>query len=141
MNDLKKNVNLPLLYEVRKDVFVKLRNAECGERCFSLMHHMDLLTRIARKEGLLALEGAVKEIPSEIGFYQDIQSAVFYICDGIQGEDVIEILSARYWIKNLRGGRCVAVFYDNFIHHKNSGLHTSSSAGKSAYVMSSRRRC
>lgn len=104
MNDLKKNVNLPLLYEVRKDVFVKLRNAECGERCFSLMHHMDLLMRIARKEGLLALEGAVKEIPSEIGFYQDIQSAVFYICDGIQGEDVIEILSARYWIKNLRGG-------------------------------------
>ncbi len=110
MNDLKKNVNLPLLYEVRKDVFVKLRNAECGERCFSLMHHMDLLTRIAREEGLLALEGAVKEIPSEIGFYQDIQSAVFYICDGIQGEDVIEILSACYWIKNLQGEDALLYF-------------------------------
>ena len=110
MSDLKKNINLPLLYEVRKDVFVKLRNAECGERCFSLMHHMDLLTRIAREEGLLALEGAVKEIPSEIGFYQDIQSAVFYICDGIQGEDVIEILSACYWIKNLQGEDALLYF-------------------------------
>ena len=79
MNDLKKNINLPLLYEIRKDVFAKSRDA-------------------------------VKEIPSEIGFYQDIQSAVFYICDGIQGEDVIEILSARYWIKNLRGEDALLYF-------------------------------
>ena len=102
MSDLKKNINLPLLYEVRKDVFEKIKNVHCGERLFSMMHHMDLLVRTARKEGLLALEDAAKEIPAEIRFYQDIQSAVSYVCGGLEGEDIIEILTARYWIKNLQ---------------------------------------
>lgn len=110
MNDLKKNINLPLLYEIRKDVFAKSRDAEYGERLFSMMHHMDLLARIARKEGLLALEDAVKEVSSEIRFYQDIQSAVSYICDGLEGEDIIEILTARYWIKNLQGEDALLYF-------------------------------
>ena len=61
MNNLK---NLTLLYEVRKDVFEKIRDAEYGERLFSMMHHMDQLLRITRKEGLLALEDAAKEIPA-----------------------------------------------------------------------------
>lgn len=102
MNDLKKNINLPLLYEIRKDVFAKSRNVEYGERLFSMMHHMVLLAWIARKEGFLALIDAAKEIPPEAGFYQDIQSAVSYVCDGLDGEDIIEILTARYYIKDLK---------------------------------------
>ena len=107
MNNLK---NLTLLYEVRKDVFEKIRDAEYGERLFSMMHHMDQLLRITRKEGLLALEDAAKEIPAEIGFYQDIQSAVSYVCGGLGGEDIIEILTARYWIKNLQGEDALLYF-------------------------------
>lgn len=110
MSDLKKNINLPLLYEVRKDVFEKIKNVHCGERLFSMMHHMDLLVRTARKEGLLALEDAAKEIPAEIRFYQDIQSAVSYVCGGLEGEDIIEILTARYWIKNLQGEDALLYF-------------------------------
>lgn len=110
MSDLKKNINLPLLYEVRKDVFEKIKNVHCGERLFSMMHHMDLLARTARKEGLLALEDAAKEIPAEIRFYQDIQSAVSYVCGGLEGEDIIEILTARYWIKNLQGEDALLYF-------------------------------
>lgn len=110
MGDLKKNINLPLLYEVRKDVFEKIKNVHCGERLFSMMHHMDLLVRTARKEGLLALEDAAKEIPAEIGFYQDIQSAVSYVCGGLEGEDIIEILTVRYWIKNLQGEDALLYF-------------------------------
>ena len=68
MNDLKKNINLPLLYEIRKDVFAKSRDAEYGERLFSMMHHMGLLAQIARKEGLLALVDAAKEIPQKLNF-------------------------------------------------------------------------
>lgn len=66
MNDLKKNINLPLLYEIRKDVFAKSRDAEYGERLFSMMRHMDLLARTARKEGLLALADAAGEIPERV---------------------------------------------------------------------------
>lgn len=110
MNDLKKNVNLPLLYEVRKDAFVKSRDVEHKECLFCMMHHMDILIRTAWKEGLLALEEAAKEIPSEIGFYQDIQSAVSYVCDGLEAEDLTEILTARYWIKNLQGEDALLYF-------------------------------
>ncbi|EOT24056.1 hypothetical protein C805_02267 [Eubacterium sp. 14-2] len=110
MNDLKKNINLPLLYEIRKDVFAKSGDAEYGERFFSMMHHMDLLARTAGKEGLLALADAAKEIPLEVEFYQDIQSAVSYVCDGLEGEDVMEILTARYWIKNLQGEDALLYF-------------------------------
>lgn len=110
MNDLKKNINLPLLYEIRKDVFAKSRDAEYGERLFSMMHHMDLLARTARKEGLLALADAAGEIPPEVEFYQDIQSAVSYVCDGLEGEDIIEILTARYYIKDLQGEDALLYF-------------------------------
>ena len=110
MNELKKNINLPLLYEIRKDVFVKSRDAEYGERLFSMMHHMELLARIARKEGLLALAAAAKEIPPEVEFYQDIQSAVSYVCDGLDGEDIVEILTASYCIKDLQGEDALLYF-------------------------------
>lgn len=109
MSDLGKK-NLTLFYEVRKDVLEKIRDVEHGERLFSMIHHMDLLVRIARKEGLLALEDAAKEIPAEIGFYQDIQSAVSYVCGGWKGEDIIEILTAHYWVKNLQGEDALVYF-------------------------------
>lgn len=39
MNGLEKNVNLPLLYEVRKDAFAKSGNEKQGERLFRMMHY------------------------------------------------------------------------------------------------------
>lgn len=77
---------------------------------FSMIHHMDLLARTAGREGLLALEEAAKEIPTEIGFFHDMQSAVFYVCDSLDYEDIIEILTARYWIKNLQGEDALLYF-------------------------------
>ena len=50
MDDLKKNVNLPLLYEVRKDAFEKAKDIELGERLFDMMYHMESLIWVARKE-------------------------------------------------------------------------------------------
>ncbi len=43
----------------------------------------------------LALIDAAKEIPPEAGFYQDIQSAVSYVCDGLDGEDICRGLSKK----------------------------------------------
>lgn len=110
MDHLKENVNLPLLYEVRKDALEKTKGVECGERLFAMMYHMESLLWAARKEGLLALEQTAKEIPSESTFYQDIQLVVSYVCDGSPAEDVTEILTARYWIKGLQGEDALLYF-------------------------------
>ncbi len=103
MDRIKNNVNLPLLYEVRKDAFAKSRDAEQTERLFRMMHYVDILVWTVRKEGMLALEDAVKKIPLEIGFDQDMQYAVSLCVDGVEPEDLMEILTARYWRKNLQG--------------------------------------
>lgn len=103
MNGIENNVNLPLLYEVRKDAFAKAGDAGQGERLFCMMRYADILVWTARKEGLLALEEAAKEIPREIGFYKDMQYAVSLCVGGVDPEDLMEILTARYWRKNLQG--------------------------------------
>lgn len=103
MDGIKNNVNLTLLYEVRKDAFAKSGNVEQGKRLFCMMHSVDILIWTARKEGLLALKEAAKEIPLDIGFYQDMQYAVSLCVDGVEPEDLMEILTARYWRKNLQG--------------------------------------
>lgn len=64
MNELKSNVNLPLLYEVRKDAIEKTKDIELGER----------------------------------------------ICDGIDGEDILEIMTSRYWTKHLQGEDALLYF-------------------------------
>ena len=72
--------------------------------------YIDLLVHTTRKEGLLELENVVKEIPPEIGFNQGIQSAVSYVCGGLDGEDIIELLTAHYWVKNLQGEDALLYF-------------------------------
>lgn len=109
MNDLK-NMNLPLLYEVRKDALIKSKNTKHGERLFAMMYYMDRLIRAAGKEGLLALEEAAKEIPPETEFCQEIQTAVSYVCDGFDAEDLTEILTARYWVKAPQGEEALLHF-------------------------------
>ena len=95
------NNNLPLLYEVRKDAFAKSKQIEPDERFFSMVYHMAMLARAVRKEGVLILEEAAKEVPTEIGLYQDIQAAALYVCDGNDLEDLTELLTSRYWRKDL----------------------------------------
>ena len=72
--------------------------------------YIDLLVHTTRKEGLLELENVVKEIPPEIGSNQGIQSAVSYVCGGLDGEDIIELLTAHYWVKNLQGEDALLYF-------------------------------
>lgn len=91
-----------LLYEVRKDAFVKARGIEPDERFFDMVYHMNLLARTAGKDGMLSLEEAAQKLPPEICFYRDIQKAVLQVCDGMDADDLAEILTARYWVKNLK---------------------------------------
>lgn len=95
--------NIRLMNEVRRDAFEKSQNAEQGEQLFCLIDTMLGLLQSARKEGMLHLEIAVKEIPQEIRFYRDIQLSVEDLYNGCYNEDLIEILTNRYWAKHLQG--------------------------------------
>lgn len=104
------NNNLPLLYEVRKDAFSKVKWEEPYERFFDMIHLMLELNKTARKEGLLALEEAVGKIPSETIFYQDVQSSLMSVIDGMDSEDVTELFTSRYFAKNLQGDNAMLYF-------------------------------
>ena len=91
MEEQKKNNNLPLLYEVRQDAFSKAKWEEPYERFFGMIHLMLELNKTARKEGLLALEEAVGNLSPENVFYQDVQSAITFVVDGFDSEDVTEL--------------------------------------------------
>lgn len=103
MNDLKTNINLPLLYDVRKHALMQSKDAVFEDGLFHIIHAMMELVFAANKEGLLALEEAAQSIPSGIRFYQDIQTAVSIVYSGAEPEDLIEMLTSRYWSKNLQG--------------------------------------
>ncbi len=103
MNDLKTNINLPLLYDMRKHALIQSKDSVFEDGLFHIIHAMMELTFAANKEGLLALEEAAQSIPSGIRFYQDIQTAVSIVCSGAEPEDLIETLTSRYWSKNLQG--------------------------------------
>jgi len=104
------NDNLPLLYEVRRDALAKAKGMVPDERFFSMIYHMSRLIQDVQKEGLLVLDELAKKIPAEIGFYQDMQLAASYVCDGIASEAITEMLTARYWVKNLQGKDALLYF-------------------------------
>lgn len=105
-----KNDNLPLLYEVRRDAFAKAERKEPDQRFFSMIHLMVELDKTVRKEGLLALEEAVDQLPPETVFRQDVHFAAEHTMNGIAPEDLTEILTSRYWAKNLQGDDALLYF-------------------------------
>lgn len=109
MENQKNNI-LQLLYEVRRDAFSKAKWEEPYERFFGMIHLMLELNKTARKEGVLALEEAVGKLTPENVFYQDVQSAIAFVVDGIDSEDVTELLTSRYFAKNLQGDDAMLYF-------------------------------
>lgn len=105
-----KNYSLPLLYEVRKDAFIKANRKEPYERFFGMIYLMHELNISARKGGLLELEEAVEKLPPETAFYQDVQSAASAVADGFDLEDLTELLTSWYWAKNLQGDDALLYF-------------------------------
>lgn len=105
-----KNNSLLLLYEVRTDAFSKVKWEEPYICFFDMIHLMLELNKTARKEGLLALEEVAGKLPAETIFCQDVQSALTFVVDGIDSEDVMELLTSRYFAKNLQGDNAMLYF-------------------------------
>ena len=91
------------LHEMRKDVFIQARGVEFGERLLALIYWLLEMSQTARREGLLALEEAVKDVPPEIGLYEEIQWINSLIVDGTDPERVLEMATAPYWVGNFQG--------------------------------------
>lgn len=105
-----KNNNLPLLYEVRKDAFIKANRKEPYEHFFGMIYLMLELNKTAWKKGLPEFEEAVEKLSPETVFYQDVQSAASAVVDGIDLEDLTELLTSRYWARNLQGDDAMLYF-------------------------------
>ena len=102
--------NSMLLYEARKDAFSKVKWEDPYERFFDMIHLMLELNNTGRKEGLLALEEAAGKLPLKTIFYQDVQSSLTFVIDGIDSEDVTELLTSHYFAKNLQGDNAMLYF-------------------------------
>ena len=94
---------MALSNEIIKDVFIKARGIEFGERSFSLIDWLCKMSKTARKEGLLSLEEAAKDVPPEIGLYKEIQWINSLVVDGTDPEKVRDEAIDRYWMGNFQG--------------------------------------
>ena len=99
----KKSVSLQLMFEVRRDAIEKSRNTDIGERTFWLIKEMCEVLYTARKIGILAIDPDVGNvyIPPEAPFSNDIKLALDYVVNS--DEYLTELLTGRYWVKNLQG--------------------------------------
>lgn len=99
----KKSVSLQLMFEVRRDAIEKSRSAYIGNRTFHMITHMCDIMYTARKRGILDLDPAVGfvYIPPEDPFAYDLNLALEYFINCY--EYLTEILTNRYWVKNLQG--------------------------------------
>lgn len=96
---------------MRRHALAQSCDAVFKDGLFRMIHAMMELALVANKKGLLALDEGVQSIPSDICFYSDIQSAVCNVCEGTDAEDLIEILTSRYWTKNLQGGNALVYYF------------------------------
>ena len=107
---MSENNPLSLLYEVRKDALAKAKGMEVDERFWCMIYHMGRMIQETQKEGLLALDERIKAVPAQIGFGQDMQLAALYVCDALDAEVITEMLTARYWVKDLQGKDALLYF-------------------------------
>lgn len=110
MKNLKSAANLQLLYEVRKDALIKSSGELLDNDLFILVSIMLDLFSVACREGILSMDEAVQNISSDFRFYTDVQTAVFYSLEGMDMEELIEVLTADYWNRNLQGQHALAYY-------------------------------
>lgn len=96
-----------LLEDVRMDAFRKAEAAEGGDRLVRLVGNLLILAMTARKEGLLALEEKAEELEKQAEKLHDnfttVMEGVTYVADGMEEEVILDILTARYWRRNVSG--------------------------------------
>lgn len=92
-----------LLNEVRHDALKKARGIQFGEQLFALVEYMDTLNWIARREGLLSLEEEMMKIPQGMKMHKEIQWISNFITNGADPENIIEVVTTRYWLNDFQG--------------------------------------
>ena len=98
-----------ILDDIRRDAITKLKLVETNQQPLLINAALTIITlsNTARREGLLALEEALKENESDF-----LTLTALLIIDGTDPELVIEIAANEYWTKEPQGIEAmIAYFY------------------------------
>jgi len=100
-----------LLEEVKKDALRKVDGMKPDRLVYALIQKLISLQRMVFKEGLLALEEAVHELPPEFANLPYMTRGIAeYVITGIDPDLVVEMLETEYWAKNPQGMEAL-IFY------------------------------
>lgn len=101
------NKMLPLLYEVRMDALKKSSDTAPDERIFYMIHYMKMLNWVTNVHGCLAVSMMAEMIenimPAEFNFKGKILFAADLFSSAYGPNELIEILTSRYWANNYQG--------------------------------------
>lgn len=98
-----------LLDDVRKDAIRKSQGKKVTEQVYSAIIQLLKLTKVAYKEGLVALEQEMRDdlengtLEPELNNIAILPMGIEYIVDGTEDDVMVEILTTKYWVKNPQG--------------------------------------
>lgn len=105
-----------LLDDVRKDAIRKSLGKSVTEQVYYAIIEMVKLAKVAGKEGLLALEEAMRDdleagkLESDLNNITVLSMGIAHIVDGTEDYIIAEILTTKYWVKNPQGMEALAYY-------------------------------
>lgn len=98
-----------LLDDVRKDAIRKSQGKKVTEQVYSAIIQLLKLTKVAYKEGLVALEEEMRDdlengtLEPELNNIAILPMGIEYIVDGTEDDVLAEMLTTKYWVNNPQG--------------------------------------
>lgn len=103
-----------LLEDVKKDAIRKAGEEKPAVQVYAAIQQILQLNRLARREGLLALEEVLDdsagELQPELAGLSVLPVGLDYIICGMDFDLTAEMLAAHYWAKNPQGMEALAVY-------------------------------
>lgn len=113
-DDMRYKVWNGFLNEMRHDVTEKQKTAVAAEKEKQLigrcLFYLTDFARTAREKGVLAMEDAASALDDENETEALLFKAVQMVVDGMNGEDIAEVLSNEYWVSAPKGYQATAVY-------------------------------
>lgn len=88
-----------ILYDVRQDAIKKLKTAKDEDSCLLIdaALYINALSKLFRKEGLLALECFTEDLPEQL------RLPIYWIVDVCSPKEVAEFATNDYWTRDPQG--------------------------------------
>lgn len=105
-----------LVDDVRKDAIRKSQGKKVTEQVYSAIIQLLKLTKVAYKEGLVALEEEMRDdlenghLEPGLDHIAILPIGIEYIIDGTEDDVMVEMLTTKYWVKNPQGMEALAYY-------------------------------